>query len=137
MKKRLWQLVVPVAAVILTLVIYGITTREKDDEPDVVQSLHRYLSVRKFQVTTAVNAEQAIKTIEKDPADIVLLDLELKGSKGATAAKYIKDNYPQTKIIVVTAHPEEADALQHELQVDGVYIKPMGIEDLFTRLSAL
>jgi DNA-binding response OmpR family regulator len=108
-----------------------------DDEPDVVQSLHRYLSVRRFQVTTAVNAEQAIKTIEKDPADIVLLDLELKGSKGATAAKYIKDNYPQTKIIVVTAHPEEADALQHELQVDGVYIKPMGIEDLFTRLSAL
>src|SRR5690606_31232428 len=37
MKKRLWQLVVPVAAVILTLVIYGITTREKDDEPDVVR----------------------------------------------------------------------------------------------------
>ncbi len=108
-----------------------------DDEPDVGQSLHRYLSVRRFQVTTAVNAEQAIKNMEKDPADIVLLDLELKGSNGSTAAKHIKEKYPQTKIIVVTAHPEEADALQHEIQVDGVYIKPMGIEDLFTRLSAL
>jgi two-component system response regulator BaeR len=108
-----------------------------DDEPDVGHSLIRYLSIRRFQVSVAENADLALKIMEKDPADIVLLDLELKGTNGATIAKYIKDHYPLVKIIIVTAHPDEADALQLEIPLDGVYIKPMGIEDLFVKLSAL
>lgn len=37
MKKNLWQLIVPLALVVLTLVVYALATRDKEKEPDVVR----------------------------------------------------------------------------------------------------
>ncbi|WP_088654039.1 efflux RND transporter periplasmic adaptor subunit [Geofilum rhodophaeum] len=37
MKKKLWQLVIPVVLVVLTLVVYALATREREKDPDVVR----------------------------------------------------------------------------------------------------
>ncbi|GAO31794.1 efflux RND transporter periplasmic adaptor subunit [Geofilum rubicundum] len=37
MKKNLWQIIIPIALVIVTLVIYSVSTRERAKEPDVVR----------------------------------------------------------------------------------------------------
>ncbi len=37
MKKNLWQLIVPLVLVVVTLIVYAISTRETDKEPDIVR----------------------------------------------------------------------------------------------------
>lgn len=37
MKKNLWQLIFPLALVVITLIVYAIATRDKEKEPDVVR----------------------------------------------------------------------------------------------------
>lgn len=37
MKKNLWQLVIPLALVVITLVVYSVATRDKEKEPDIVR----------------------------------------------------------------------------------------------------
>ncbi|MCA1745488.1 MAG: biotin/lipoyl-binding protein [Bacteroidales bacterium] len=37
MKKNLWQLIIPLALVVITLVVYAIATRDKEKEPDIVR----------------------------------------------------------------------------------------------------
>ncbi|HOW42576.1 MAG TPA: response regulator [Candidatus Omnitrophota bacterium] len=108
-----------------------------DDEPDVGYYLKRYLSLRRFQVTIADSAEQALQLLEKEPADIVLLDLVMKGMHGLAAARIIKEKYPQTKIFVVTAHAYDAGRVEQEIPIDGLYIKPVGVQDLLNKLTAL
>ncbi len=37
MKKNLWQLIIPLALVVITLVVYAVATRDKEKEPDIVR----------------------------------------------------------------------------------------------------
>jgi HlyD family secretion protein len=37
MKKNLWQIIIPIALVIVTLVVYSVSSRDKEKEPDVVR----------------------------------------------------------------------------------------------------
>ncbi|MCU0665683.1 MAG: response regulator [Candidatus Omnitrophica bacterium] len=106
-----------------------------DDEPEVGETLKRYLSVRNFQVTTAYNAETALRMLESHPADIVILDILMHGMNGQACARIIKEKYPNTKIMVVTAYPDMAFSLSREITLHGCFIKPAGIEEIYHKLS--
>lgn len=108
-----------------------------DDEPDIGYFLKQYLSLRRFDVSIAKSAEEALQMLEKEPADIILLDLLMNGMSGMAAAKIIREKYPQSKIIIVTAHPLDAENVCRDVPVEGIYIKPLGIQDLYTKLSNL
>ena len=52
-------------------------------------------------------AQQAVKFLEKEDADLVLMDVLIPGSmNGLDAAAQIKEKKPQLKIIIVTSMPE-------------------------------
>jgi DNA-binding response OmpR family regulator len=106
-----------------------------DDEPDVGTFLKHYLSVRRFEVLIANSAEEALLMLEQQPVDIVLLDLVLKGMNGMSAARIIKEKYPKTKVIMVTAHPYDVNRIDGDVPLEGLFTKPMGIEELFAKLS--
>lgn len=50
----------------------------------------------------------AIAGIRRDPPDIILLDLQLQGESGMVVMQLVAENYPLTKVIVVTNY---ADAI--------------------------
>ncbi|MEW6101866.1 MAG: response regulator [Candidatus Omnitrophota bacterium] len=106
-----------------------------DDEPDVGDFLKRYLSLRSFKVETAFSAEQALKLLEKENVDIILLDLIMHGMSGMEAAKIIREKFPSVKIIVITGCPSEAENLKAQVRLDGIFIKPVGIQELYIKLT--
>ncbi len=108
-----------------------------DDDPDVGYFMKHYLSFRKFEVSVAHSAEQALAMLKEHPADIILLDMLMKGATGKSAAKIIKEKYPNTKIIVLTAYPEMAKSIETEVALEGIFTKPMGLEEIYTKLTAL
>ncbi|MBW1740918.1 MAG: sigma-54-dependent Fis family transcriptional regulator [Deltaproteobacteria bacterium] len=73
-----------------------------DDEEAIRKGV--ILSMGKdYQIKAFPTAETAIETIEKDPPDLVLLDIGLPGMSGIDALKEIKTRYPDILVIMITA----------------------------------
>ena len=53
-----------------------------DDEPSILQSLAGLLIDEGFDVRTASNGYEALKTIESESPDLVLLDIRMPGLDG-------------------------------------------------------
>ncbi|OGU69696.1 MAG: hypothetical protein A2499_09575 [Stygiobacter sp. RIFOXYC12_FULL_38_8] len=55
----------------------------------------------------AGNSEEAMKLIEKETVDIVILDLQMPGMSGIELSKMIKSRYKNISIILLTMHKDE------------------------------
>jgi two-component system, NtrC family, nitrogen regulation response regulator NtrX len=75
-----------------------------DDEPSILQSLHGLLADEGFEVSTAANGYEALKFIEQESPDLVLLDIWMPGIDGIETLKEIKKNNPFIQVIIVTGH---------------------------------
>ena len=85
-----------------------------EDDPDI----HSYVTTLLSDianVTTVFTAKEAQQLLVGSVFDMFLLDLVLKDASGASIAAQLKDAYPYTPIIILSAHNvtgaiEEADA---------------------------
>ena len=56
-------------------------------------------------------AEDCIEALEKQPADVILMDLGLPYMTGIEATKIIHRKYPDIKIIILTSHENDNEVL--------------------------
>ena len=66
-------------------------------------------------VGEAADGEQALKIIEKQQPDVVLMDIALPGSNGLTITEEIHQRFPDVRVIILSAHINEiyvSNALQ-------------------------
>ncbi|HNQ01014.1 MAG TPA: response regulator, partial [Syntrophales bacterium] len=75
-----------------------------DDEESICQALHGILADEGYEVRTVGSGEEALKAIEEDPPDLVLLDIWLPGMDGLEALKIIKSENPQVQVIMMSGH---------------------------------
>ena len=75
-----------------------------DDEPSILHSLSGLLSDEGFEVTTAANGYEALKIIEAESPDLVLLDIWMPGIDGIETLKEIKKENPTIQVIIITGH---------------------------------
>lgn len=75
-----------------------------DDEPSILKSLSDLLSDEGFDVTTASNGYEALKCVDTDFPDLVLLDIWMPGIDGIETLKEIKKDNPSTQVIIITGH---------------------------------
>ena len=57
------------------------------------------------------SAEECIEALEKQPADVILMDLGLPYMTGIEATKIIHRKYPNIKIIILTSHENDDEVL--------------------------
>lgn len=108
-----------------------------DDEPDIVAVLKHFLSVKGYDVFGASNGKDALGILEKNSADLILLDLIMPELGGEEVAKVVKQRYPGTKLIVVTGYPIQGHSLSDNKLLDALFIKPVRLEDLYKKLVEL
>ncbi len=75
-----------------------------DDEPSIVESLEGVLSDDGFEVLHAFNGYEALKKIEEESPDIVLLDIWMPGMDGIETLKEIKKKFPNLPVVMITGH---------------------------------
>jgi two-component system invasion response regulator UvrY len=80
-----------------------------DDHPVIRQGLRQILSERpeSFITGEAENCLEAIRHVRNGQWDVVLLDISMPGKSGLDALKQIKNEKPQTQVLIFTIHPEE------------------------------
>ena len=70
--------------------------------------------------------------------ELLILDLNLPGEDGLSIAKRIKESYPDTFIIMITARSSEAEKIQgYEAGADIYLPKPIAITELQAAVSSL
>ncbi|MCP4114623.1 MAG: sigma-54-dependent Fis family transcriptional regulator [Desulfobacteraceae bacterium] len=75
-----------------------------DDEASIIESLEGILSDDGFEVSHAFNGYEALKKIEAESPDIVLLDIWMPGIDGIETLKEIKKQFPNLPVVMITGH---------------------------------
>jgi DNA-binding NtrC family response regulator len=76
-----------------------------DDEEVVRQSHLRVLGNAHCRVEAVGDGEQALKAMERQPFDLVLLDLRMPGVDGMSLLRTMKRRWPESEVIVITGYP--------------------------------
>lgn len=110
-----------------------------DDHPVVRAGLSGMLSSEKdFEVLgEATNGSEAVDLTGRLSPDVVLMDLRMPEMDGVEAISRIKDQYPETNILVLTTYESDADVLRAlEKGATGYMLKDAPREDLFEAIRA-
>ncbi|MCA0354617.1 MAG: response regulator [Chloroflexi bacterium] len=102
--------------------------------------LKRRLERRDFQVSVAVDGQEAIDLVESLMPDIILMDMSLPNVDGWTATRMIKANpaVNQIPIIGLTAHAMAGDRERClEAGCNEYEIKPVDFTSLVSKIQAL
>ncbi len=75
-----------------------------DDEPSIRRSLEGILTDEGFEVITAANGYECLKSIETEFPDLILLDIWMPGMDGLETLKEIKKNNPLLPVIMISGH---------------------------------
>ncbi|HCU23493.1 MAG TPA: hypothetical protein DF383_00635 [Deltaproteobacteria bacterium] len=111
-----------------------------DDNPTNVELLLAQLKPYPYQLMTASDGEAALKKIETDPPDLILLDLMMPKVSGYEVCQKIKSDKKTQLIpvIVITALKELEDKLRAiEMGADDFLMKPFNKVELVTRVKSL
>ncbi|MGD9974542.1 MAG: sigma-54-dependent transcriptional regulator [Desulfatirhabdiaceae bacterium] len=106
-----------------------------DDERSIVRSLSGLLSDEGYEVITAGNGYEALKKIETESPDLVLLDIWMPGLDGIETLKEIKKNNPLIQVIIITGHGNIETAIKAiKLGAFDLIEKPLSIEKVIVSI---
>ena len=119
--------------------LIGMSILVVDDTPANIGVLRRILGEEGFEISIAMNGENALNLVAKNPPDLILRDVMMPGIDGFETCKRLKANAEtrDTPVIFVTAKTELEDIIRG-FQVGGVdYIaKPFKREEVLSRVKA-
>ena len=78
-----------------------------DDEPVVIRSCEAVLKSDGYNVETTLSGKDAILKMEQSPYDLVITDLKMPEVDGITLIKWIRQNRPDTGIVIITGYPSQ------------------------------
>jgi two-component system nitrogen regulation response regulator NtrX len=107
-----------------------------DDEPSILQTLSGLLSDEGFDVATAANGYEALKVIDADSPDLVLLDIWMPGLDGIETLKEIKKDNPHIQVIIITGHGTIETAVRAtKLGAFDLIEKPLSIDKIIVAIN--
>jgi DNA-binding NtrC family response regulator len=83
-----------------------------DDELVIRESLHGWLKKSGYQVDTAEGGSAALAMLEKTSYDLLFLDIMMPVMSGIEVLEVVKEDYPQTLVVMITAYGSVETAVQ-------------------------
>ncbi|HUI10131.1 MAG TPA: response regulator transcription factor [Bacteroidota bacterium] len=110
------------------------------DDHDVVRSGLRMLlkTSPDFVITgEASDGEEAVRLVEKQKPDVTFMDISMPKLDGIEATKLIRQNAPETKVIILTVHEDEEYAF-HVLRAgaSGYLLKNASKKEIFEAIRS-
>ncbi len=116
-----------------------------DDEQDVQflfqQKFRRELKQNQIKLYFAFSAEEALEYLQNKLINcsvLIVTDINMPGMNGLEMLKIIKDNYPNSKVIIITAYDDEYNYLTaKKYGADDYITKPIEFDKLKEKILKL
>ena len=111
-----------------------------DDDATMVTLLATLLEIDGFEAQEALSGEEALRTIRKDPPDLVLLDIMMPEMDGFEVLAILRD-HPSTEklpVVMLTARTDDKDIFQGWRRGADEYItKPFNPRELIDTIRVV
>ena len=108
-----------------------ITILLADDNDELLPSLGSVLSGAGYCVLMASDGEQAIATLRKASVHLIILDLKMPKVDGWSVLAFVKQQFPNIRVVVFTAYGSIANAIRaKKMGADDFLEKPYDVEEI-------
>lgn len=108
-----------------------------DDEPEIRYQVSRWLKAENYELDEAESGNQALAKMKKQTYGVILLDLKLPEVDGFMVLQEIRQDYPDTCVIILTAYgdTEKTKRAMREGAFD-FFDKPIRFNTLLPRIES-
>ncbi len=107
-----------------------------DDEVDFTDNMSKLLEGRGYHVAVVSNGHDAIKTLEREDYEVMVLDLKMPGMDGITTLREMRKLDVFTETLVLTGHGDIDTALEAtRLGAYDYLTKPCEIDALVEKIE--
>ena len=108
-----------------------------DDNKQIVSILSEYCKKNNFTVSTVFYGETALKEIEENEFDIILLDVMMPKKDGFDVCREVR-TFSNVPIIMITARGEDYEKIMGlEIGADDYIVKPFSPGEIIARINAI
>jgi DNA-binding response OmpR family regulator len=111
-----------------------------DDDPNVLELVRVNCAARGYDVRTATDGVEALKSVEKSKPELVILDVMMPEMDGWEVCKILRDLHQDSiKILMLTAKDTARDRIigKNILKADEYMTKPFDIDTLLASVEQL
>jgi len=110
-----------------------------DDHALVLEGMRKFLAANGFEIVgIARNGEDALRQLAVLRPDLVLMDLQMPGLDGIHTTQIIKEKYPETKVVILTAIEDDQSLIEAiQAGAEGYLLKDMEPENFISQLVGL
>ena len=83
-----------------------------DDEKGICENVHKILAKRNYEVTHALSAREALDKMAKESFSLLISDIVMPEKNGLELLKLVKEQWPLTKVIIMTAYASTDTAMK-------------------------
>lgn len=106
-----------------------------EDDKSIVTNLTEYLSKEGYEIKSASGQKDAMRLVETEKFDLVLLDISLSDGNGFSVCKAIKSDYNIPVIFLTASGDEYSTVTGFEVGADDYIAKPFRPRELVTRIK--
>lgn len=107
-----------------------------DDEKVVCESCRKVLAEEGYEVTTSTDGSEGLDQATKGEFDAVLLDLRMPRKSGLEVLQGIREQKPQTAVVMITAYPTADSAVESmRLGARDYLLKPFTPDELRAKVQ--
>jgi len=110
-----------------------------DDSKTELHVLSELLGKKGYQVRTAENGEEALRRLQEDKPDLILMDVVMPGQNGFQLTRAITRDpqYATVPVIICTSKNQETDRVWGMRQGAKDYVvKPVNPDELLSKIKA-
>ena len=107
-----------------------------DDEVHFALNLKKLLSRRGYEVTAVHDGHHALRLVQQQEFDVVILDQKMPGLDGISTLKELKKKDPRLEILILTGHGSvESGITGLQFGAYDYIMKPTRLSDLEERIT--
>ena len=106
-----------------------------DDEDRYRNNMAKLLGIHGFDVVSAKDGEEGLALLGDRAFDVIILDLKMPGLSGGEVLPFIRQNAPESEVIILTGHASIDSAAELlEKGATDYLLKPCSTEELVTTI---
>jgi putative two-component system response regulator len=107
-----------------------------DDDPRICELVCRWLEREGHSCSSTESGESAIRLLRQERFELVITDIMMPGMSGVDLLTYVKSQFPETAVLMLTAVDDRSTALMtFELGAYGYILKPFHGDDILLHVA--